>query len=121
MLSGQLAEDSYVHTRRTCRYAPAPLGLVEGKGRGQWWSNREFCTGTLDTGIEQSLCHHILFYSYLTPIRFLSITVIRLIGPMKDPQLHKTKNETAPVLGINNALSIRQAPNPAQERTPSVV
>ena len=63
----------------------------------------------------------ITFYSYLTPIRFLSITVIRLIGPMKDPQLHKTKNETAPVLGINNALSIRQAPNPAQERTPSVV
>ena len=41
MLSGQLTEGSYVHTRCACRHAPVSLGLVEDKGRCQWWSNRE--------------------------------------------------------------------------------
>ena len=45
MLSGQPTEGSYVHTRRTCQHALASLGLVEDKGRGQWWSYREIRKG----------------------------------------------------------------------------
>ena len=41
MLSGQLAEGRYVHTRCAYRHAPAPLGLVGSKELGQSWPNIE--------------------------------------------------------------------------------
>jgi hypothetical protein len=53
MLSGQLAEGNYVHARRACRQVPAPLGLVEGKGRGQSWSYREFFIYVVVCGLWQ--------------------------------------------------------------------